>query len=423
MGQELKNWAGNFTYGVDRIYEPGTTEELQELVARARKAKALGSRHSFNDIADTDGTLIGLRHFDEIEICPGPRPTVTVGAGVAYGTLAIPLHEAGFGLPNLASLPHISVAGATATGTHGSGERNGNLATSVSGLELVRADGSLVRLTRESDGDRFLGAVVNVGALGVVTRVTLDIEPTFEMSQTVYDGLPFAAIETSFDEIEATAYSVSLFTDWTRDVINQVWIKRRLPDDAEMPPTFYGAKPANRRMHPIAEMSAENCTEQEGIAGPWYERMPHFRMGFTPSGGEELQTEYIIPRRYAVAAIHALNGLREKISPLLLISEIRTVAPDDLWLSPSYQDSSVAIHFTWKPLWEPVQALLPTLEARLDPFEARPHWGKLFRTEPARLEELFARMPDFRALVEEFDPEQKFRNRFVSRNIFSDSVD
>jgi alditol oxidase len=414
---DRKNWAGNITYSAQRFHVPTTIEQAQEIVRSCRKVRALGSRHSFNTIADSTADLLSLAQLDfnkEIAV-DRDRHTVTVGGGVRYGHLCAGLHAQGYALHNLASLPHISVAGACATGTHGSGDGNGNLATAVSALEMIADDGEIVRLSRERDGERFRGAVVGLGAVGMVTRITLDVVPAFQMRQDLYLDLPLTAVEEHFDAITSSAYSVSLFTDWTAPRFNQVWLKSYVTDDAatEPQPEFYGATHATRPLHPIVSIPADNCTEQMGVPGPWYERLPHFRMEYTPSNGDELQTEYLLPRRHALAALRAVAELSAQIAPLLQISEIRTVADDDLWLSPCYGQACVGIHFTWQPNWPAVQALLPWIEAQLEPYEARPHWGKLFTLAPSRVRTLYPKWPDFQHLIDTCDPQGKFRNEFV----------
>ena len=418
------NWAGNLRYNADRIDSPRTLDELREIVRGSRKLRALGSRHSFNTIADSDVHQVSRAHFHSIDIDSGAR-TVTVGAGVRYGDLAPQLDAAGFAVHNLASLPHITVIGAVATATHGSSVHHGNLATAVSALEMVKADGSVVHLSRKEHGDEFSGAVVALGALGIVTRVTLDVVPRFEMTQVVYRGLSFEQLEHNLEAIFSAGYSVSLFTDWQGGIgkdgrIAQVWVKDRAAQGhkAKILPDFYGAKPATQNMHPIEANSAENCTEQLGVPGPWYERLPHFRMNFTPSNGAELQTEYLVPRDRGYEAIRAVQSLSDRIAPLLFITEFRTIASDQLWLSTAYQRDSLAIHFTWKPMTADVMALLPHVEAKLAPFGARPHWGKLFTTPPAHFAALYPRLANFRALARHYDPEGKFRNEFVERNLF-----
>ncbi|HEX5688388.1 MAG TPA: D-arabinono-1,4-lactone oxidase, partial [Roseiflexaceae bacterium] len=338
-----------------------------------------------------------------------------------YGHLGVYLHGEGYAIHNMASLPHISVAGAIASATHGSGVENGNLATAVSGLEFVAANGELVTLSREQHGDEFDGAVVHLGALGILTKVTLDLSPTFLVRQDVYENLPLAQLEANFDEIQAHAYSVSLFTDWQNERVNQIWLKRRMAESEHSArvPSFFEATLAPANRHPLTERSAEPCTDQIGGPGPWNERLPHFRMEHTPSNGEELQTEYFVPIERGVEALRAVANLRDQIAPLLYISEVRAVAADSLWMSQNYQRRSLAIHFTWKLNWPDVSAFLPTLEAALEPFEARPHWGKLFTMAPERVQSLYERLPDFRALAQRYDPEGKFHNSFLERYIFS----
>jgi xylitol oxidase len=419
-GTQLTNWAGNYTYSTANLHRLASIDEVRAFVRGHDSLRVLGTRHCFNGIADSTHALVSLQLMDRVVALDPTARTVTVEAGMTYGHLCPYLHEKGFALHNLASLPHISIAGAIATATHGSGVGNGNLATAVSALELVTAAGDVLTLSREKDGDAFLGAVVHLGALGVVTRVTLEIRPTFLMRQVVYEGLPLARLADHFDEIMASGYSVSLFTDWQKERINEVWIKRRADEKgaAAADREFYGARLATRDLHPIAELPAVNCTEQMGVPGPWYERLPHFRMGFTPSSGKELQSEYFVARKDAVEAILAIERLRDRVGPHLLISEIRTIDADDFWLSPCYKRPSVAIHFTWKPEWEAVRGLLPVIEKELAPYKVRPHWGKLFAIEPKDLRSRYERLGDFKDLASKLDPRGKLRNEFLARNLY-----
>jgi len=423
MTEQRSNWAGNYTYNATSFHYPETVEQVQELVSQADQLKVLGSGHSFNDIADTPQEMLSLAHFKFEPVINREHNTLTVGAGVKYGQICHQLYREGYALPNLASLPHISIAGACATATHGSGERNGNLATAVAAMELVKADGSVVALSREQDGEEFLGAVVGLGGLGVVTKITLDLVPAFEMRQVVYQNLPLAQLEEHFDEIEAQAYSVSLFTDWQSEKINQVWLKHQIKAGDTTPfdlkPELFGAKLAQTELHPLAGMSAQACTPQLGIAGPWYDRLPHFRMDFRPSNGEELQTEYLLPRPHALAALQAVARLRQQVAPLLQICEVRTIAADKLWMSPCYQQNRVAIHFTWKKNWEAVKRLLPVIEAQLVPLEAVPHWGKLFTLPAPQVQAAYTRLGEFQRLLQTYDPQGKFRNAFLDRYIYN----
>jgi len=418
--QRLTNWAGNLTYGTDRVNEAASIDQVRTLVRSEARMKVLGTRHCFNSIADSRDQLLSVIPMHDVVALDAGARSVTVEAGITYGQLCPYLDSKGFALHNLASLPHISVAGACSTATHGSGENNGNLATAASALEIVTAGGDLVKLSRQSHRE-FQGAVVGLGALGVITRITLDIQPRYSMRQYVYENLPLSEMKDHFDEIQASGYSVSLFTDWQKKRINEVWIKTRDGQGRPFPAPkeFYGAKLASRNLHPIAELSAENCTEQMGVSGPWYDRLPHFRMGFTPSAGKELQSEYFVPRSQAVDAILAVERLREQIGPHLLITEIRTIAADEFWMSTAYQRPSVAIHFTWKQDWPAVRRLLPMIEKELDPFQPRPHWGKLFTLSPGALRSRYERLPDFMELAKKYDPKGKFRNEFLNVNVFA----
>lgn len=405
-----RNWAGNHTYAARALVRPGTLDELQEVVARSERVRALGSRHSFTAISDSEGVLVSLAGLPDVGVVEvdDAAGTATVAAGAAYGAVAVELERRGWALGALASLPHISVAGAVATGTHGSGDSTGSLASAVAGLELVGTDGE-VRSVRRGDA-AFDGSVVALGALGIVTRVTLDVEPTYSVRQDVFTGLSWAALERQLDAITSSAYSTSLFTRFDAAGIRQAWFKSRL---AEAPVETFGAVPATGPVHMLDDAPTEAVTDQSGVPGPWLDRLPHFRMEFTPSRGAELQSEYLVPRASAGAAISALRRLATVMAPLLQVAEIRTVARDSLWLSSSYDTDVVGFHFTWL-LDEPaVYAVLPAIEAALLPLGARPHWGKCFVAGAAELAPLYPRWDEFRRLRDQQDPGRKFGNAFL----------
>ena len=412
LQENQTNWAGNLVYSAREWLTPTTVEELQTAVNQSHHLRPLGSRHSFNTIADSPDTIVPLGQLNRVLALDRERGTVTAEGGIRYGELGQYLHAEGFALPNLASLPHISVVGACATATHGSGDGNGGLATAVSALQLLTANGDLLTLSR--DDDRFYAAVVGLGALGIITQITLDVQPTFDVAQVVYLNLPFAQVAENFDAIFSAAYSVSLFTDWQNGQFGEVWLKHRLTDEPfAAPDTFFGAAAAPSKVHPILGLPTEPCTEQLGIPGPWHERLPHFRLDFTPSSGAELQSEYFVPRRHAPAALAAIFALQEKITPHLLISEIRTIAADNFWLSPCYQQPMVALHFTWQRNWPAVAQVLPHIEAALEPFNGRPHWGKLFTMPAAQIHPHYPRLADFQQLRRQLDPTGKFSNPFL----------
>ena len=415
----LKNWAGNLEYSTGNVHYPKTVSAVQETVKKCNKLTALGSRHSFNTIADSTENQLSLQELNKVISLDKAANTVTVEAGMRYGDLAPYLHQNGYALHNLASLPHITIAGSCATATHGSGVNNGNLATGIAAIEFVNAAGDLVNLSKK-DGEQFQGVVVGLGALGVVTKVTLDLLPTFDMKQYVYLNLPMGELEKNFDTIVSSGYSVSLFTNWKNKNINEVWVKSKVTaGDTAPPPELFGAKLATKNMHPVEDQDAINCTEQLGVPGPWFERMPHFKMGFKPSTGRELQAEYFVPIEHAYEAMMAMEKLNEKISPHLFISEIRTIHEDNLWMSPCYKKTCVALHTTWKQEVETVMNLLPLVEAQLAPFNARPHWAKLFTLPPAVLQSRIEKLADFKVMVKQYDPNGKFRNNFLNKNLYT----
>ncbi|WP_194420193.1 D-arabinono-1,4-lactone oxidase [Microbacterium abyssi] len=412
-----ENWAGNLTYRAAEFAEPASVDELRDLVVARPAVRILGTRHCFNDIADTDGTQISLAGLPPVIEVNETRDAVRVSGALRYGDLAPVLEDQGLALANLASLPHISIAGAIATGTHGSGDRTGSLASAVRALTVLTANGEIRQLAR-GDAD-FDGAVVSLGALGAVLDVTLDVQPTAQYAQHVFEQPRWDDVLDDLDAVTSAGTSVSIFSTWQRtDAADQIWVKQAQPDGASESRAAMAARlqavAATRPRHPILSAPAEASTEQGGVPGPWFLRLPHFRMDFTPSAGAELQSEYLVPRADAVAAIAAVRSMAGRIAPLLLVNEIRTVQADDLWLSSSYRTDAVGLHFTWKPDESAVRALLPDLEAVL-PASARPHWGKVFTLPGEEVRARYPRWNDFAALRERFDPERKFTNDYLTR--------
>ncbi|MFI6094274.1 D-arabinono-1,4-lactone oxidase [Lentzea sp. NPDC051213] len=388
------NWAGNVTFTAAQVVTPTSADDLRALVRGSSAVHVVGSGHSFSPIADTSGTLVSLAAMPALFEVDGL--TVKAGAGLSLATLSVLLEDAGLALHTLPSLPHITIAGAVTTATHGSGGRS--LAGAVRAVEVMRADGSVVELTSP-------GAVVSMGGLGVVTAVTLDVVPSFQIEQTVYEDVAWTTLLASLERLFDAAYSVSAFVDWQGGAT--LWVKHRVGDDA----SAFPGRAADGPRHPVAGQPASRCTEQGGVPGPWHERLPHFRAEFTPSVGEELQTEYFVPRTRAVTALRALAEMSTVISPLVQACEIRTVAAEPQWLSPVYDRDSLAIHFTWVPNARRVLDLLPRLEEAIAP---RPHWGKLFAVPPALLAARYPQWEGFRALLREHDPKGVFRNDFLT---------
>ncbi|WP_291048767.1 D-arabinono-1,4-lactone oxidase [Herbiconiux sp.] len=412
--EQKRNWAGNVAYRAERFARPSTLDALPDLISGSEKVRVVGSRHSFNDLADTEGVQVSLADVPvdldadiEVDAAAG---TARLPAWLRYGDIARPLTERGFALPSLASLPHISVAGAVATGTHGSGDRLGSLATQVVGIELIDGRGE-PRVIRRGEPD-FDGAVVSLGALGIVTHLTLAVEPAYEVAQTIYRGARWDRVLENFDRVTSAGDSVSLFTTWrSTELIDQWWVKSRVGGEQRELPEI-GAVPSSVQLHPIPGIDGDPCTVQLGVPGPWYDRLPHFRLEFTPSAGDEIQTEYLVAREDAPQMIASLQNLAGRIAPVLQIAEVRTVAADELWLSAASGRDVVAFHFTWHPDAAAALAVIREIEAVL-PDSARAHWGKVY--DRSDWLSRYPRADDFRRLRASFDPDGRFVNDYLRR--------
>jgi alditol oxidase len=409
------NWAEHVAFGAAAVHFPASIEAVQDVVRGAEKVRVVGARHSFNAIADTSGALISLRALPRRAEIDAAARTVTIDGGTTYAELAPVLDAAGFALFNLPSVPDFTVVGAVSTATHGSGKANPNHPASVAGLEIVTASGELLRL-RRGDAD-FDGAVVGLGALGVVVAMVLDLVPRFSIRQTVYRNLPFDTVVENFDAVMGSAYSVSLFTHWNSDVVDQCWLKdletASLPGDE-----LFGGKAATTEMSPVLGKEPYGTTGQLGSVGAWYDRLPHARIGALPTEGYEFQSEYFIARKDAPAAMRALKAVQAGLHPALVVSEVRTIAADQLWLSTNYGADSVGFHFSMIRDWGLVQQALAVIEGALAPFQPRPHWGKLFVMPATTVMAAHPRLADFRALASRLDPAGKFRNAFLDAFVF-----
>jgi xylitol oxidase len=328
------------------------------------------------------------------------------------------LHREGLALHNLASLSQITVAGAIATATHGSGDGNRALSSAVVGLELVAGEGNIRRIERGQQD--FDGMVVSLGAFGIVTRVTLAIEPTFDIRQDAFVDLPWDELLGSFDTISSAAYSFSVFTKWSGRTANRLWLKTRLGTSAagKLDVSRLGLKPGLPYTVPPTVENPLAILNPFGVPGPWSDRLAHTRSHISPPPAEQIQSEYMIPRPQFAKAVAAIRSMAGRVDDLLYASEIRTIAADEFWLSPAYRQDTVAIHFTWKKDADAVDAITRELEAALVPLGAKPHWGKVIHADAATLAPLYPRMADFRALALRHDPERKFRNTYLERHVF-----
>ena len=282
---------------------------------------------------------------------------------------------------------------------------------------MITADGHLTTLTREKDGDRFNGAVVSLGTLGVVTRITLDLKPTSAVRQHIYRNLPLTDVYKSFDDIMGAGYSVSLFPTWRKDDCESVWVKHVVHEHEPNPSVDLTLFNATLVEDHVWDPSDRYLTPTNSV-GPWHQRLPHFYFKDADLEGDELQSEYFVARQHAAEALKATAGFREQLEPINMLGEIRTVAADDLWLSTAYGQDVVAIHFNWHKDWEGVCEFLPKFEEALAPFEPRPHWGKLFELSPGQVQARYPRLDDFRDLAKDLDPDGKFRNAYVEKYIF-----
>lgn len=406
MSRLLTNWAGNIAFSAETYKAPESVGDLQEVIRDASTARAIGQGHSFSDIADTNGVLISTRHLNTVEMS---ADGVRVGAGVAYGDLVRLLGSNGRTLANLASLPHVSVAGAVATATHGSGTMNPSLASAVRSLQIVTADGALLEVDRTDP--RFLGATVGLGALGVISALTLETVEEFEIAQWVFENVPWDDAGRSLNELLSLGYSTSLFLTWIGTAVEQLWVKAAAR--APLPDSIPG-DPARKPRHPVPGGDPAQCTQQLGTPGPAGERLPHFRFDGVPSVGNELQSEWAVDRTCAGDVFQVLRDLGEEIASSLYISEIRAVAADRFWLSPFYGRDAVTFHFTWRQTKATLVAI-ERVEQALRPYRARPHWGKLSNLAGEELRGLYPCFDEFSQLRGELDPHGKFANSWSAR--------
>ena len=410
------NWSRNQQFKAARVHEPNNLDELRRIVASSDQVKAIGSRHSFTTIADTSGDHISLGNFDEIIEIDRQRQTARVGAGIPYGRFCAELHRAGYAVHNMASLPQITLGGACATATHGSGDQNGILATAITALTMVTADGSVVELDRDTTPNDFRAVVVGLGGFGVIVDLTVELRPSYTVQQYIYENVPLVQLWDHFDEIMSSGYSVSLFASWQEDEIEQLWIKQ-IATPGQQPPvasTRFGARLASVTRHPSPGKPEGDCTDQLGTPGPWHERLPHFRMEAIGPHGDDLQTEYFVDRKQAVHALRALVQQRELIAPIIKTSEIRSMAGDDIWMSMAYGRDTVGIHFSWNADLDAVMERLPELEQVLAPYDPRPHWGKLSTIPPETVASRYPMFGQFRSVMRRYDPDGTFQNQFLS---------
>ncbi len=298
QNDKLTNWAGNFTYSTGPLQSVSSVDEARALVQKYARMKVLGTRHCFNNIADSKDHLISLASLNKVISLDREKHTVTVDSGIRYGELAVFLNDNGYALHNLASLPHISVAGGCITATHGSGVNNANLSSAVRAFELITASGEKVSFSRDQHEERFTGAVVNLGGLGVITSVTLAVQPTYQVRQYVYENLAMQQLEHHFEEIMSAGYSVSLFTDWRNQNINgRAWIskagsgdhlRRERPSAATRRRVFRRDGCNKKIFHPYPGSFRGELYAADGRPRPLARTSPAFSHGLYPEQRERI---------------------------------------------------------------------------------------------------------------------------------------
>lgn len=413
----MQNWARNLTFSESEFLEIDSFSQLQEVVNTSSRVKVLATGHSFSPIADTEGKLISLKKLDSSIYIDSVNQTVSVSAGTSYAQLARYLEENGWALENLASLGEITIAGAIMTATHGSGSANSVLSNAVVEIEMVLASGEKLLLNEQNIAE-FKGFIVSIGALAVFTRLKLRIVKSFSIKQIVYENITSKSVAQHFDEIFDAAYSVSYFNNWARDSSGQIWMKFLSDKDiSTLAKNAFGGNLAVANQHPVKVNDPSTCTEQMGVTGKWLYRLPHFKLDSSPASGDEVQTEYLVDRKYVKEYIGELSAIGDEIASRVYATEIRTIKADDLWLSGAYQRPTVGFHFTWKKSAD-IENFLPKIEQILGQYNGRPHWGKLFSTDKDQLISRYPKFSDFQKLLKKYDPNGKFRNQFIDRYFY-----
>ncbi len=413
----IKNWARNLEFSAGEFLEINSISQLQEVINNSDKVKVLGTGHSFSPIADTSGSLISIKKLDpEIHI-DSKMQTVSVSAGTSYAQLARYLEANGWALENLASLGEITVAGAIMTGTHGSGSSNTVLSNAVVEIEMILASGEKLLLNQQNL-EEFNGFIVSFGALAVFTRLKLKIVKSFSIKQIVYENITSKSVSEYFDEIFDNAYSVSYFNSWAKNSTGQIWMKFLSDKDTStLPKNAFGGNLAVANQHPVKVNDPSTCTEQMGAPGKWLYRLPHFKLDSSPASGDEVQTEYLVDRKYVKEYIEELSLIGDEIADKVYATEIRTIKADNLWLSGAYERPTVGFHFTWKKSAD-IETFLPKIEQILGQNGGRPHWGKLFSTNKNQLITRYPKFSNFQQLLKKYDPDGKFRNQFIDRYFY-----
>ncbi|KAI1700234.1 d-arabinono-1,4-lactone oxidase domain-containing protein [Ditylenchus destructor] len=365
----LHNWGNNFRFSTQNIQYPTSVEEVQQIVRNANKLRVVGTRHSFSKIADSPNTMLSTLALKNIIGFDPTVPSITVQAGITYTDLNPFLPNYGPNDPELKAI------------------------------------------------------AVGLGAFGVITQVELEVEPTFNLTNYVFVNMPEQDIYDHFDEIENLGYSVQLFTDFsTPGVWDQVWVWVRSDENSNVGnmQNLYGATRTHEQVTAIEALPPTYLMEQ-GKEQPWYYGLVDYHLGLSGFDGAEIQSEYFMPYENAIPAIQAVSNFSDLIAPRVYTMLIRTIKGDDLWMSESFNETTVAIHFTWKPNMTAVMEVLPQIEQALLPYGARPHWGKVFAQGPETYLHRYPKLNQWKQLAETLDPTHKFRNKFLEDTVFTGS--
>ncbi|MCW4352420.1 FAD-binding protein [Hoyosella sp. YIM 151337] len=428
MTTQWQNWSRTVTAYPARVLRPRSTDELCGMVRKAAEAeqtiRAWGSGHSFTPAAATNGwalDLSALSGFSDIDLT---RRAVTVKAGTLLRDLNAALHTLGLALENLGDIDTQTVAGAISTGTHGTGARLGNLATQVLALELVQPDGSVVRCSAEEKPDLFAAARVSLGALGVISTVTLRCVPRFVLAANEQPE----PIEQVLDTMQQAADANDHFEFFMFPYGCKALVKRNNRTADEPAPLSWAAEflsyelIENRafaalcrlgRTVPASVKPAGRIADAVLSARAY--RDWSYRVFATPRKVRMVESEYAIPRGALAEVLTALRSLYGRLAtPVAFPVEVRFSASDEIWLSPSYdrETAYVAVHqFEGMPYLE----YFREFEAIARAAGGRPHWGKLHTLASPELGALYPRFDDFVRLRDELDPSRVFRNIYTDQ--------
>ncbi|PXX69212.1 L-gulonolactone oxidase [Nocardia tenerifensis] len=426
MTNSWVNWAGDQRCAPATIASPRSADELAEILGRAGDAgqivRVAGAGHSFTDTVLTDGVLLNLANLDRVLDVDTATGRVRVEAGMTLNAVSNALHEHGLAFPNLGDIDVQTVAGATATGTHGTGATLQNLSAALHSIELMLADGSRVELNEETDPEGWRAARVSVGALGVVTAVTLQLVPSFVLEgverpvavddiladlDTYIDGnqhfefymfghSPLAMTKRN-NRVELPEQPRGKAVDWFTDILMSNY-------------TFDALCRLGRRQPRLVPLIQRGAA----YAGSYRRQVDRsYRVFASPRLLRFTEMEYAIPREHSVATIREIKELSARFDTTMPI-EVRWVAPDDAFLSPASgrETCYIAVHQYRGMAYEPY---FRACESVFDKYHGRPHWGKRHFQTADTLRERYPDWDRFAEVRRRLDPKGRFSNAYLNR--------